>query len=109
MQYTKIEHEELYKKLIDLNGVEDQLGYFYEEVGELLQAINHYKRGRCSLFKVINELVDVQIVLDILKVAYNLSYENNTDITFVKIEKIKKYVEQLEKEKELNKLMDIIK
>lgn len=83
-------YENLYKELVTKKGLEDQLGYFYEEVGELLQAINKYKRanGRITKFDILNEIVDVQITLDILKIGYEIktqrlfrynAYKNSTN------------------------------
>jgi NTP pyrophosphatase (non-canonical NTP hydrolase) len=89
-----MKHKELYKKLIDLNGFEDQLGYFYEEIGELLQAINKYKRanGRITKFDIFSEIVDVQITLDILKIGYGMTYTDFINLDYIKIEKLRKYV-----------------
>mgnify|MGYP000595391219 CR=1 FL=1 len=89
-----IDYEDMYNELIELDGFEKQLGYFYEEIGELLQAINKYKRanGRITKFDIFNELVDVQITLDILKIGYGLKNEDFCSITFLKNEKIKKYI-----------------
>ena len=89
-----MKHKELYEKLIDLNGFEEQLGYFYEEVGELLQAINKYKRakGRITKANIFEELVDVQITLDILKIGYGMTYTDFINLDYIKIEKLQKYV-----------------
>jgi len=85
-------YKDLYKELIDKKGIEDQLGYFYEEIGELLQAINKHKRanGRITTFDILNEIVDVQITLDILKIGYGMTPNLYSDIMYIKIENIKK-------------------
>lgn len=100
-----MKHKELYKELIDLNGFEEQLGYFYEEVGELLQAINKYKRakGRITKANIFEELVDVQITLDILKIGYGMAYTDFINLDYIKIEKLKKYVNNCISGKELQK------
>jgi NTP pyrophosphatase (non-canonical NTP hydrolase) len=87
-------NEAIYKKLIDKRGLEDQLGYFYEEIGELLQAINKYKRsgGLITKSNIFDELVDVQITLDILKVGYGISPDNYKNIMDIKIKRIKDFI-----------------
>jgi NTP pyrophosphatase (non-canonical NTP hydrolase) len=47
-------YKDIYKKLVAVRGADEQLGYFYEEIGELLQAINKYKRadGRITKFDI---------------------------------------------------------
>ena len=84
-------YEDLYKELIAKKGLEEQLGYFYEEVGELLQAINKYKRAEDRITKanIFSELVDVQITLDILKVGYGISPNDYKNIMNIKIKKLK--------------------
>ena len=89
-----IEYENVYKELLDNISFEEQTGYFYEEIGELLQAINKYKRSNGSITKdnIFDELVDVQIQLDILKVGYEIPEDIFSSITMLKIAKIKKYI-----------------
>lgn len=88
------EYNELYNEIINVVGKDVQEGYFYEEVGELLQALNHYKRGRCTKFHIIDELIDVQITLDILKIMFEMSYEDHTNLMFLKTEKLKKNIKK---------------
>jgi NTP pyrophosphatase (non-canonical NTP hydrolase) len=91
-------NEDIYKELIAEKGLEEQLGYFYEEVGELLQAINKYKRskGRITKANIFSELIDVQITLDILKVGYGISQDNYKNIMDIKVKKIKNFIHILE-------------
>ena len=87
-------YEDIYKKLITKKGLEEQLGYFYEEMGELLQAINKYKRanGRITKANIFDEIVDVQIQLDILKIGYGISPDTYSNIMFYKIQRIKEFI-----------------
>jgi hypothetical protein len=43
---------------------EEWQGQLLEEMGELITAFNHHKRGRCTEEDVISEMVDIQICLD---------------------------------------------
>ena len=45
-------------------GVDEQIGMLHEEVGELLSAINKYKRGRVTEREVVTEIADVQIIVE---------------------------------------------
>lgn len=90
-------YKNTYKELLDIMEFDDQLGYFYEEVGELLQAINKHKRynNNMTKFNIINEIVDVQIQLDILKIGYEIKQEDYNDIMFIQTEKIKKFIKNV--------------
>lgn len=44
-------------------GNEAQIDMLCEEVGELLSAINKYRRGRCAKKDVVTEIADVEIML----------------------------------------------
>lgn len=57
------EHEEnICQKAIQMFGIEDQTGMLYEECGELLSAINKFKRGRVVQGAVVEEIADVIIM-----------------------------------------------
>lgn len=54
---------DIFQKAIDTYGVESQLGMLYEEIGELMQAINKYHRGTGTKEHVAEELADCMIML----------------------------------------------
>lgn len=56
--------QELYRTTIRTWGKEGQIDMFHEEVGELLSALNKYKRGRVKAEEVITEIADVQIMVE---------------------------------------------
>jgi len=56
--------QELYRNTINTWGKEGQIDMFHEEVGELLSALNKYKRGRVKAEEVITEIADVQIMVE---------------------------------------------
>jgi NTP pyrophosphatase (non-canonical NTP hydrolase) len=77
-----IEHEQLYKDAIELWGADIQLFMFFEEVGELMQAISKLKRRALyeddvSVYNytVIEEIANVQIMLNQLKIIYGYNKE----------------------------------
>lgn len=64
---TESEKKELINLSIKTFGEESQFDQLHEEIGELMTALNHYKRGRVNLTKVIEEIVDVEQCLDSIK------------------------------------------
>ena len=53
-----------------LYGNEKQTEMAIEEMGELLVAINHHKRGRVDVSSVQEEIADVKIAMDQLAMIY---------------------------------------
>lgn len=53
-----------------LYGNAAQIELAIEEMGELLVAINHYRRARCSVEAVQEEIADVKIAMDQLAMIY---------------------------------------
>lgn len=66
------EQLELYEKAIKIYGPSAQIRMFVEECAEAIAAImQYYERGRGNLNKVAEELADVEITLDQLKLIVN--------------------------------------
>lgn len=68
------------RKLIKKNGIEEQATVCMEECAELIQAISkHLRASRNDRFSIIRsddlieEMADVLICIDTMKVAYNIS------------------------------------
>lgn len=57
-------NEEVFKAALDQWGEEAQVGMCIEEAGEMLTAINHFKRGRIEKSQLIEEFVDVYIMMN---------------------------------------------
>jgi len=93
--------EDIYKEAIELWGKELQLFIFFEEAGELMQAISKLKR--MELFEdnvekyysevIWDELADMQIMLNQLKIIYGYSKE----IEERKIKRLKHLIEHEKK------------
>lgn len=64
MQYKKMLHN-----AIMVDGVQFCLDCLQEEAAELIQAISHHRRGRKPASKIIEEMADVQIMLDMCRVG----------------------------------------
>lgn len=48
---------------VAIYGNDAQVNLALEEMGELIAAINNYRRGRCTAGDVVEELADVAIML----------------------------------------------
>lgn len=55
---------EICKLAVDTYGKESQVNQAFEEMGELIAAINHFRRGRVSLAEVLSEIADVFIMCE---------------------------------------------
>ena len=67
-----IEKKTLLKKALDTLGEEFQLMLLVEECGELLQAISKAYRGKPgSVDSIQEEIADVQLMLDQVKLIYD--------------------------------------
>lgn len=73
-------------------GAPDTCEYVIEECSELIQAIQHMKRGRDNAREhVINEMADVYTLMDAL--CYNL-HVSHDEINFYKKRLIDRYIDQ---------------
>ena len=58
------------KKAVEVFGKDTQLLMYFEEAGELAQAISKDKRGFKDKAKIAEEIADVEIMLEQLKYVY---------------------------------------
>lgn len=65
--------ETILKAAIESRGFGAQHLQLTEECGELLAALNHYRRGRGSTKEVITELADVSVMVE--QMAHKFGYE----------------------------------
>lgn len=85
---------ELYKKAIDLWGVEAQRNMAFEELGELNTVLARDRRGRATKEDILSELADVTIMCE--QMGYILGFENyekavNNKLIRLRDEKLAKY------------------
>ena len=85
--------DELYKLAIVEWGESAQIGVFIEEIGEVLQAISKYNRNPTMnrLENIIEELVDLEIMLEQMKVVFDVGEKFET----MKITKLGNVAEML--------------
>lgn len=85
----------VYTDAMNLWGADFQKSMFHEEVGEVLTAISHEKRGRCGNATVLEELADLQIMLNQLVILYGTDEEFKTVLNA----KLTRLVERIERYK----------
>ncbi len=67
---------ELYKKAIEIYSAEAQINQGIEEMAELIQAVNKFRRnpGYYPRWRdIVEEIVDVEIMLEQYKIIYGIS------------------------------------
>ena len=64
------EEKLLYEQAIKKWGESSQVNMAYEEMGELISALNKFQRGRIGIDGVITEIADVQIMVEQLSVMF---------------------------------------
>ena len=85
---------ELYKKAIDVWGIEAQRNMAFEELGELNTALARDRRGRATREEILTELADVTIMCEQLALFLGYDdYEKEIDnkLTRLRDEKLAKY------------------
>ena len=84
-----------YTDALNLWGEDFQKSMFHEEIGEVLTAISHNKRGRCGNDAVLEELADLQIMLNQMVILYGTDEEFKTVLNA----KLTRLVERIERYK----------
>jgi NTP pyrophosphatase (non-canonical NTP hydrolase) len=66
---------EIYQTALDKWGEDSQLEMLVEECAELIQAIQHLKRGRGGFAGVLHEAADVQVVLNQIRLLEPIHFD----------------------------------
>jgi len=77
---------DVYKDALAHWGVNAQRWAIIEEMGEVAQALSHERRGRIKKDGVINELIDLQTTINMLKPYYISSLDWNKRLRKAEIE-----------------------
>ncbi|MCB2308854.1 hypothetical protein LGL08_20415 [Clostridium estertheticum] len=85
--------ENVYKDAVQVFGVAKQVDMAIEEASELIQALCKYKRG--LLHNVEEEMVDVEIMLEQLKLIFNPHMLEG--YKYSKIERLRKTIKEVHK------------
>ena len=82
-----MEYKRMLKEAIETDGLQFCLDCLQEEAAELIVAINHLRRKRVDTRKVIEEMANVSLMLDMCKVGINdeVGFQNEIDSKSKKI------------------------
>jgi len=61
---------DIYKRAIEKWGVKAQVDQLIEECAEVIEAVSHYRRGKCSADDVRGELADLYIMVAQMRLIY---------------------------------------
>lgn len=85
-----IDRTKLLKLAIGKFGVESQINQTIEECAELIVAINHHRRGKINLKKVIEEIIGVKIMIEQMELIF--AGETWDEIEQEQLSKLSEYV-----------------
>lgn len=88
--------QQLCEEAVMLWGVDAQIDMAIEECGELIVALNHYRRGRVGYREVLQEVADVKILVE--QMASLFGREPLKDIYSNKVTKLATRLELAESE-----------
>lgn len=92
----KYDETDLIIRSIKTFGTGSQFRQFHEEVGELMVAISHYKRGRCTLEDVAVEMVDVLQMIEAVRRVFGIDDDMYNRIKDQQWLKLKRQIEERE-------------
>ena len=81
------------KRAVDSFGLENQINMLVEECSELIDAISKHKRNRVGMESVIEEMADVEIMIDQIKIYCKLIKETSN----MREEKLERLLKKIEK------------
>ena len=80
--------KETYKKAIDTYGKDKQLDVAIEEMSELTKEICKFKRGQDNHQKIVEEIADVEIMLQQLKMICDVKCSELEGVKYQKTERL---------------------
>lgn len=89
----------LIQRSLNVYGTQSQFRQFHEEVGELMVAISHYQRGRCSLDDVIVEISDVLQMIEAIKAVFKVDEARMIEIDIQQWKKLETQMDLLTSKK----------
>ncbi len=82
-------------KAIKTFGIDAQLDMVVEEMSELTKEICKKKRGKDNRVEIIEEIADVYIMLEQLKIICNISQKEIQNIAEVKVKRLNERLENI--------------
>ena len=66
-----INAEEIYNQIISIRGKEAQMYKLTEECGEYIAALNQFKDGRVTMSELLEEIVDVEVLVEQMRIIFD--------------------------------------
>lgn len=89
---------EVLKRAINQFGMDMQLNVAIEEFSELIKEICKHKRGADNISHIIEEMADCYIMLEQMKIMFELGSTVINDTMNIKIERLKQKLEKMKGE-----------
>ena len=82
-----MEYKRMLKEAVETDGLQFCLDCLQEEAAELIVAINHLRRKRIDTRRVVEEMANVSLMLDMCKVGINdeIGFQNEINSKSKKI------------------------
>lgn len=90
----------IYQDAIDCFGPEHQMRIAQEECAELIQSINWYLREKIPVDKLIEEMVDVSIMIEQLKIILDVPEGTVAYFRALKVDRLRETIKKIEGEAE---------
>ncbi|MEG0839583.1 MAG: hypothetical protein RSF33_07255 [Hydrogenoanaerobacterium sp.] len=87
--------EELLQKAISTYGINSQLDMAVEEMSELTKEICKRKRGKENRAEILEEIADVKIVLEQLKIIFCISDDDIERMVTSKLDRLRIRLERV--------------
>lgn len=88
------EQKQLIQKSHLFWGRQSQFDQLHEELGELIVALNHFKRNRCTLKDVAIEMADVRLMLNAIQMILGI---DDQEYAAIEVGQWAKWKSQLDK------------
>lgn len=88
-----MEKTDVYNKAILKYGMSAQLDMVIEEMSELTKEICKLKRGKGRYYHLVEEIADVEIMLEQLKMMCNVDPMDIQGMKYQKIDRLKEVIE----------------
>lgn len=84
---NKVEYKKMLEEAVETDGIQFCLNCLQEEAAELIVAINHLRRGRVNTRRVVEEMANVSLMLDMCRVGIDdeIGFENEINSKSIKI------------------------
>lgn len=89
--------QDIYRKALETWGVEAQVCMVFEEMSELQKALCKLLRGKPSFENIIEEIADVEIMLEQMKLLFNGIEEDVKKRKCQKLQRLKKMLQMEDK------------